>query len=108
MNIKVLLKIIKALQESEKIKKELEYCKNRRDKGICTCRTGELCQRALAKLLNLNDDLVKRYLLILEKLEDDFIEIRSDRLIKRSYPRKFIRLKYFAKKKVTNWEFDED
>jgi Mg2+ and Co2+ transporter CorA len=97
MNIKILLKIIKALQESEKIKKELEYCRNRREKGICTCRIGELCQRALAKSLNLSDDLVKRYLLILEKLEDNLIEIRSDRLIKRSYPRKFIRLKNFAK-----------
>ena len=95
--MKILLKIIKALQESENIKRELEYCRNRMEKGICTCRMGELCQRALAKSLNLSDDLVRRYLLILEKLEDNLIEIRSDRLIKRSYPRKFIRLKYFTR-----------
>ena len=91
------LKVLRALQKAEEIKRGLDYCRKMREKGACNCKRGELCQRALAIATDLSDNAIKNMLYRLEsskdELGDDFpFEIR---VIKAgmNQPRKFIRLK---------------
>ena len=91
------LKVLRALQMAEKIKKENDYCRKMREKDVCRCKHGELCQRALAIATDLSDNAIKNMLYRLEQhrkeLGDWFpFEIR---IIEAgmNQPRKFIRLR---------------
>ena len=89
------LKIVRALQKAGVIKKELPYCVSMRDIGACNCKPSELCQTALARALGVSDETIRKLLLMFERLdpEENPFEIRVMEDIKRSYPRKFIKLK---------------
>ena len=89
------LKMVRVLQKAGVIKKELTYCVSMREKGVCNCGLGELCQTALARALDVSDEAVRKLLLTFERLDPDEnpFEIRVIKDIKQSYPRKFIRLK---------------
>lgn len=89
------LKIVRALQKAGVIKRELPYCVSMREANVCNCKPGELCQTALARTLNVSDETIRKLLLIFERLdpEENPFEIRVMENIKRSYPRKFIKLK---------------
>ncbi len=90
------LKMLRALQKAEEIKRSSDYCKKMKERGVCSCRVGELCQRALAIATDLSDNAIKNMILRLElykeELEDFPFEIR---VIKAggNVPRKFIRLR---------------
>ena len=91
------LKVLRALQRAEEIKGKLDYCRKMTEKGVCSCRSGELCQRALARVTKLSDNAIKNMLLRLEafrdELGDDFpFEIRRIEA-GMNQPRKFIRLR---------------
>lgn len=89
------LKMVRVLQKAGVIKKELPYCVSMREINACSCKPGELCQTALARALNVSDETVRKLLLTFERLdpEENPFEIRVIENIKRSYPRKFIKLK---------------
>ena len=91
------LKVLRALQRADEIKRGLDYCRKMRDKDFCNCKRGELCQRALGIATGLSDNAIKNMLLRLEafreELGDDFpFEIRKIEA-GMNQPRKFIRLK---------------
>jgi len=89
------LKIVRALQKAGVIKRKLPYCVSMREKDVCNCGLGELCQTALARALDVSDETIRKLLFMFERLdsEENPFEIRVIRDIKQSYPRKFIRLK---------------
>ena len=91
------LKVLRALQKAEEIKRNSDYCRKMMSKGACSCRIGELCQRALALATGLSDNAIKNMLLRLEafrdELRDEFpFEIRKVEA-GMNQPRKFIRLR---------------
>jgi len=91
------LKVLRALQRSEEIKRNLDYCINLRRKDVCSCRHGELCQRALAIATDLSDNAIKNMLYRLERHKDELgdwfpFEIRVIEA-GMNQPRKFIRLR---------------
>ena len=89
------LRVVRALQKAGVIKRDLPYCVGVREKDVCNCGLGELCQTALAKALDVSDETIRKLLLMFERLdpEENPFEIRVIKDIKRSYPRKFIKLK---------------
>ena len=89
------LRTVRALQKAGVIKRELPYCVSMREKGVCNCKSGELCQTALARALNVSDETIRKLLLMFERLDpnENPFEIRVITDIKQSYPRKFIKLK---------------
>lgn len=91
------LKVLRALQKAEIIKRNSEYCLKQREKNVCDCKRGELCQRALAFETGLSDNAIKNMLLRLEyykeQLGDDFpfsIRVKAEG---GNFPRKFIKLR---------------
>ncbi len=91
------LKVLRALQMAEEIKRNLDYCTNLRQRNACNCKHGELCQRALAIATGLSDNAIKNMLLRLELYREELgdwfpFEIRKiDAGM--NQPRKFIRLR---------------
>lgn len=88
------LRVLRVLQRAEEVKAELDYCRGREG---CSCRAGEMCQRALAKATGLSDNAIKNMILRLEaardELKEDFpFEIRNVKA-GMNQPRKFIRLR---------------
>ena len=66
-------------------------------RGVCSCRSGELCQKALARVTKLSDNAIKNMILHLEsfkeELGEDFpFEIRKIEA-GMNQQRKFIRLR---------------
>jgi|Deesub1362B_J571_1020462.scaffolds.fasta_scaffold00101_15 hypothetical protein len=88
------LKVLRALQRSEDVKRDLSYCQSREG---CLCTAGELCQRALAIATGLSDNAVKNMLLRLETYREELGEEFPFEIRKISgggnYPRKFLRLR---------------
>ena len=91
-------KITRALQMADKIKRELDYCIRMTKKGVCSCRSGELCQTALARYTKLSSEAIRQ---MLDRIKD-FSELYGEdwnpfeiRKIDagQNEPRKFIRLK---------------
>ena len=92
-----LLKIIRALQMAEEIKRTLPYCQRMQEQDCCFCVAGELCQTALAEATGVSKEAIRQFLERLEFVEIEErwnpIHIRKIKDIKQTYPRKFIRLK---------------
>ncbi|WP_457548431.1 hypothetical protein [Archaeoglobus sp.] len=57
------LGIVRALQKAGIIKRELPYCVSMREKDVCNCKPGELCQTALARALDVSDETIRNALL---------------------------------------------
>jgi hypothetical protein len=92
-----LLKIIRALQMAEQIKRSLSYCQVMRERGCCFCVAGELCQTALAEATGITKEAIRQFLERLEFIEIEErwnpIHIRRISDVGNNFPRKFIRLK---------------
>ena len=88
------LKVVGVLQKAERVKAELEYCRGRED---CSCKAGELCQRAIAKATGLSDNAVKNMILRLEAMREELGDLYPFEVRVLSgggnYPRKFVRLR---------------
>jgi len=91
-------KITRALQRAEEIKGKLDYCRKMTERGVCSCRSGELCQTALARYTKLSSEAIRQ---MLNRIRD-FSELHGEdwnpfevRRINagQNEPRKFIRLK---------------
>ena len=90
-----LLKVLRSLQRAEEIKEELDYCQKTRERDVCECKHGELCQRALAIATGLSDNAIKNMLLRLEYYaEEDWFPFEIRKInAGMNQPRKFIKLR---------------